>query len=135
MAMNSISITYEDDGQERTIFRLPQTHSPHQDSVLAFSLPKAGSVLLDKVIQYLSLGGAHLRIDLERVLPHGLARRTGAESTFRYISSKRLLLRWISLFSDKYSIPILESVRSILLLRDPRDMLFSHYFSTERKSP
>ena len=36
---------------------------------------------------------------------------------------------------ESFEIPILGQVKSLLLVRDPRDMLVSHYFSTRSSHP
>jgi len=49
-----ITIEYDDAGVAKTIFTLPRTKAPDMRSVYVFSLPKAGSVLLDNIMRGLS---------------------------------------------------------------------------------
>ena len=58
MKISQRTVEYDDAGDLKTIYTLPPTSSDFP-SVLAFSLPKAGSVLLDSIMQsYLPLWGS-----------------------------------------------------------------------------
>ncbi len=99
-------------------------------SVLSFSLPKAGSVLLENIMVDLSrragLGYFSLETALfERGVPIDDTPKEAGELFFPcgycYGGFRRL--------AASYDIPILASAKKILLVRDPRDMLVSLYFS------
>lgn len=130
------AVSFNDGGEERVIFTLPPTERSDLESVMAFALPKAGSVLLDSMLRmackemqlpYVSLPEHFFRLGLPDNLipastslvfvPHGYC-----YGGFRY-------------FPEQYEIPILRRAKKILLVRDPRDMLVSHYFSMRSSHP
>lgn len=100
-----------------------------QQSVLAFSMAKAGSTLLFNLLHdlaplaglaYFSAEDALWELaggpDGLRYDPSGLFREAGyCYGGFRIFPT--------------YPIPLLESAPSVLLLRDPKDMMVSNYFS------
>ncbi len=101
-----------------------------QPSVLSLALPKGGSVLLEKIMTGLcphaGLGYFSLEHKLfERGLPVNdtppEASRLFFPTGYCYGGFRRL--------PTSFEIPILESARKVLLVRDPRDMLVSLYFS------
>jgi Sulfotransferase domain len=126
----SVSIEYDDGGVLKTIFTLPPTRSPGTPSVYAFSLPKAGSVLLDSIMRALSA-----KVDLTYVsimgefFELGLAEKNIPSSTSKIFCDTGYCFGGFRAYPKTFKIPNLAASRSILLLRDPRDMLVSHYFS------
>lgn len=123
------SIVFNDDGKQRVLFTLPPTRRPDRPSALVFAMPKSGSTLLDRImrrlsrhvgLRYVSVMGTFFKLgvpdkdmpaETSRIfLPHGYC-----YGGFRYLPG--------------FDIPILGAARSVLLVRDPRDMLVSHYYS------
>jgi len=131
-----ITVEYDDAGVVKTIFTLPSTHAPDVPSVYAFSLPKAGSVLLDSILRalsersgvtYVSLMGEFFKI--------GLAERDVPSSASRVFLDNGYCFGGFRAYPKTFEIPSLASKKSILLIRDPRDMLVSHYFSMRSSHP
>lgn len=125
-----ITIEYDDAGVTKTIFTLPPTKSLDTPSVYVFSLPKAGSVLLDNIMRelaeqvgvtYVSLMGEFFQI--------GLAEQDVPSSTAKVFADNGYCFGGFRAFPKTFEIPNLATRKSIFLLRDPRDMLVSHYFS------
>jgi hypothetical protein len=134
--MNQLpEVRYDDAGTERVVFTLPPTDAPERDSVLVFALPKAGSVLLNRIMQDLSrkVGLRYVSIMAEYFtlgIPDELHPATTSEiflrrgycyGGFRYVPT--------------FAIPIIPAVRKVLLVRDPRDMLVSYYYSMLKSHP
>jgi Sulfotransferase domain len=125
-----VSIEYDDAGVVKTIFTLPPTKSPETPSVYVFSLPKAGSVLLDNIMRalseqagvtYVSLMGSLFELGLsEKDIP------SAASKVFAYDG---YCFGGFRAYPKTFEIPNLSTKKSILLVRDPRDMLVSHYYS------
>jgi Sulfotransferase domain len=129
-AAGQITIEYDDAGVVKTIFTLPPTKSPGLSSVYVFSLPKAGSVLLDSIMRalservrltYVSLMGEFFNL--------GLAEQEIPSSASRVFVDNGYCFGGFRSYPKTFAIPNLTSQKSILLVRDPRDMLVSHYFS------
>jgi hypothetical protein len=123
-------VFYNDNGERKIIYNLPPTSSPDRDSVLAFSLPKAGSVLLEKCLAELS---AHAGLVYVSIMVHffklGLQDHNAPRSTSNIFAKKGYCYGGFRSFPTRFSIPILRSSKKILLVRDPRDMVTSNYFS------
>jgi len=127
---DQITIEYDDAGVVKTIFTLPPTKGPDTPSVYVFSLPKAGSVLLDNImrslsdrvdIAYVSLMGAFFEL--------GLVEQDIPSSASRVFVENGYCFGGFRAYPKTFEIPNLSTKKSILLIRDPRDMLVSHYFS------
>ena len=131
-----ITIAYDDAGVVKTIFRLPPTQSPESPSVYAFSLPKAGSVLLDSILRDLSsaVGLTYVSI-MGEFFQLGLAERDVPAETSKIFRDRGYCYGGFRSFPQKFEIPNLRTCTAILLVRDPRDMLVSHYFSTRSSHP
>jgi sulfotransferase family protein len=131
-----ITIEYNDGGSVRTIFTLPPTRAPEKPSVYAFSLPKAGSVLLDSILSelaseeglcFVSLMGEFFEI--------GLADKNVPAETSKVFLDHGYCFGGFRSFPQRFEVPNLQSCRAILLVRDPRDMIVSHYYSTRSSHP
>jgi hypothetical protein len=123
----------------RYSFALPETSLPElpppasdAPSVLAFSMPKAGSTLLERILQALApeVGLAHVSLD-------EFFFRAGVPPADRPPQAARLFRPVGYLYGGfrsrpRYDIPILPTARAVLLVRDPRDMIVSHYYSVTR---
>lgn len=116
----------------RIIYELPPTRAPESESVLWFTARKGGTTLLSKLI-----GG--LSGNLENVFIRGrmyqLGFRPGDEPD--EISGIFLEQGYCYGFAGfpRHDIPILSRAKSILLVRDPRDMLVSRYFHIRSSHP
>ena len=128
----------------RVIFALPPTKAPGRESVIYFTLPKSGSVMLTQFMAQLCP-----EVGLTRVYIEGKFFELGIRGDF-FQSSKRQNVAPAStsaIYLDKgycygspilplaYDIPILGKVKAILLVRDPRDMLVSLYYSFGESHP
>lgn len=132
---DKVSIEYDDDGVLRTVYTLPGTSSD-LPSVLALSLPKAGSVLLDKLMAELSsiMGMTYVSI-MGEFFNLGIRAADAPASTSQIFLDRGYCYGGFRFLPDSFEIPILGRAKSVLLVRDPRDMLVSHYFSTRSSHP
>lgn len=126
--MPSISLGAGD--RRRTIFTLPETENTSGNSVLALSMPKAGSVLLEQVLRDLCpyVGLSYVSI-MATFFNHGVADEDIPAETSEIFVPKGYCYGGFRNWPQSFSIPIVAGSRKILLIRDPRDMLVSHYYS------
>lgn len=131
-----VTIEYDDAGTVKTIFTLPPTKSPDKPSVYAFSLHKAGSVLLDSILRSLcdrvGLTYVSLMTEFFRL---GLAEKNVPSSASRVFADGGYCFGGFRSFPKTFEIPNLGRRKSVLLVRDPRDMLVSHYYSMRSSHP
>jgi len=131
-----ITIEYDDAGVRKTIFTLPPTHAPEKPSVYAFSLPKAGSVLLDSILSALSsVEGLTFVSIMGKFFELGLAEKNVPAETSRIFLNHGYCFGGFRSFPQRFEIANLSHCKAILLVRDPRDMIVSHYFSTRSSHP
>lgn len=123
------SLYYDDDGERRLIFELPRTDRSDLASVTVFALPKSGSVLLDNIMRALCemSGLTHVSI-MDQMFKIGLPADMVPQAASDIFAPKGYCYGGFRAF-PRFDIPILKQSRSILLVRDPRDMLVSHYYS------
>jgi len=131
-----ITIEYDDAGVVKTIFTLPPTKSPETPTVYAFSLPKAGSVLLDSILRTLSerVGVTYVSL-MGDFFGLGLAEKNIPSEASKVFADNGYCFGGFRAFPKTFEIPNLATRKSIFLLRDPRDMLVSHYFSMRSSHP
>lgn len=107
----------------------PPPPASDRESVLAFSLAKAGSTLLYNMLHelaplagltYYSIEDALFAADVSPNRRPALIGNVFAQTGYCYGGFRQF---------PAYPIPILHSTRSIFLVRDPRDMAVSLYFS------
>ena len=136
MGDEAITIEYSDAGVVKTIFTLPPTKSPETPTTYAFSLPKAGSVLLDSIMHALSenIGVTYVSL-MGNFFNMGLAEQDVPETTSRVFADHGYCFGGFRAYPKTFEIPNLSTKESILLVRDPRDMLVSHYFSMRSSHP
>jgi hypothetical protein len=114
-----------------TGIRLPDLPPPPSDapSVVAMSLPKAGSTLLFALLQDLSPQAGLAYVSLQDFFfVHGLRlteQPHEAGTLFRPHGYCYGGFRG----PPPYAIPILDAARCVVLVRDPRDMAISHWYS------
>ena len=124
------------DARGRELYRLPEPGEAMLPSALAFSFYKAGSTLLRKILEDLSPSAGVRLINLEGELfrlgvEHGKIARSSS-SVFRPAGYCYGVFR---LMPYAFDIPILRDAPKLLLVRDPRDILVSHYFSMSKSHP
>lgn len=131
----SVTVEYDDAGVVKTIFTLPPTESS-MPSVYAFSLPKAGSVLLDSIMRALSerVGMTYVSL-MGHFFKLGLSVHDIPSSASQVFVDRGYCFGGFRALPKTFEIPNLGTRKSILLVRDPRDMLVSHYFSMRSSHP
>ncbi len=136
MSDKKTTIEYDDAGVVKTIFTLPPTKSPQVPTVYAFSLPKAGSVLLDSIVHALSdhVGVTYVSL-MGKFFNMGLAEKDVPETTSGVFADYGYCFGGFRAYPKTFEIPNLSMRESILLVRDPRDMVVSHYFSMRSSHP
>lgn len=124
-----LSLYYDDDGDRRLIFELPRAERNDLASVTVFALPKSGSVLLDNIMRVLcrKSGLTYVSI-MEEMFKIGLPDNQVPQSASDVFLPKGYCYGGFRSF-PRFDIPILKQSKPILLVRDPRDMLVSHYYS------
>jgi hypothetical protein len=116
-------------GEERVLYTLPPTVSPHVESVLYFTIPKAGTVLLSKFMGELAYGMGLPCIFVEGELFKLGIRRENAPASTENVFLDKGYCYGAAEMPTAYAIPILGRAKTILMVRDPRDMLVSLYYS------
>lgn len=130
------SIVFDDGGQERLLFRLPATKNPGLPSALVFAMPKSGSVLLDGIMRQLSghVGVTYVSI-MQEYFTIGLPDANMPAETATIFLPQGYCYGGFRYFPRRFEIPILGQTRPVLLVRDPRDMVVSHYYSMRDSHP
>ena len=120
----------------RELYRLPEPGDANLPSVLAFSFYKAGSTLLRKVLEDLApIAGVRL-VNLEGELFRlGVEHRKIDRSSSGVFRARGYCYGVFRSMPQAYDIPILHEAPKLLLVRDPRDILVSHYFSIRKSHP
>jgi len=118
------------------IFSLPPAGRADISSVVVMALAKSGSVLLENIVREMAA-----EVGITPYSPDGDLWKQGIplkdaprdiESVFKETGYCFGVFR---LASRSYSIPILDTHRSVLQIRDPRDILVSLYFSLTQSHP
>ena len=124
-------------GAERQVlYTLPPAKNAERDSVLVFSLHKAGTLLLAKMTADLCN-----RVGLTWVSIHGelfqlgIPQKDWPPSASEVFLNKGYCYAGMPTFPEQFEIPIFGKVQAILLVRDPRDMLVSLYYSMRYSHP
>ena len=128
-------VRYSDAGIERVIFKLPPARAPERGSILIFALPKSGSVLLNMIMRDLSneVGLCYVAI-MDEYFKFGVPEELQPASTSEIFLSRGYCYGSFRSMPT-YTIPIIGDLRKVLLVRDPRDMLVSHYYSMLASHP
>jgi hypothetical protein len=125
-------VIYDREGQD-IIFRLPAPGESGLPSGFAFSMHKAGSTLLFDILR-----GLCERVDLQFVSIMDEAFLKGfrpydlPENTSQIFLSQGYFYGGFRILPKQFTIPGLEGAKKIFLIRDPRDMLVSFYFSVTK---
>ena len=99
-------------------------------SVLSFSLPKAGSVMLENIMVDLARKAGLGYFSLETALfERGVAVDDTPKQASKLFFPAGYCYGGFRRLPTSFDIPILGTSKKILLIRDPRDMLVSLYFS------
>jgi len=123
-------------GQEQIIYTLPSTQNIERDSALIFSLHKSGTVLLSCIIYELAENIGLKYIDITSVFfNRGMFKNEYPSSTSNIFLERGYCYGGFTYIPDQFKITIFDQVKSILLVRDPRDMLVSLYFSMRYSHP
>ena len=122
-------------GEEKVVFSLPQTPCPKIDSVLWFCLPKSGNIMLSKMLSRLSLHLGMQPIFVEgNFWEHGLVRSDIPAETSKIFLPKGYCYG-SSLWPEEYEIPLLGTSKTLVHVRDIRDVLVSLYYSVRNSHP
>lgn len=129
-------IVFDDSGDKKLLFELPAPGSANLPSVAVFAMPKAGSVMLDRIMRDLSahVGLTYVSI-MEEFFRIGLPDANMPMETSEIFVETGYCYGGFRYFPRRFEIPILDTARPVLLVRDPRDMLVSHYYSMRESHP
>jgi hypothetical protein len=118
------------------ISRLPPTSRPDLPSVFAFGLKKCATVMVDRVLAMLTE-----RLGMGLFSPHGDLWNRGVppwkapEDSAGLYRAHGYAYGVFRFFPTTYEVPLLLTNRSVLQVRDPRDILVSHYYSMAWSHP
>lgn len=133
---NLPSIYFDDGGEQKLLFTLPPTKQPEMPSSLIFAMPKSGSVLLDGIMRELSTNVDVTYVSImQEFFTLGVPDKNMPIETSEIFRSGGYCYGGFRYFPRRFDIPILSESKTILLVRDPRDMLVSHYFSMRESHP
>lgn len=129
MTVPSRSISFEVKGHTQKI-TLPEPQSEDCGSVFLVGLPKAGSTLLNRVMTPL-----FEHVGLTPFSLHQTFRQMGLEPKFYpkdvspLFADKGYAYIGFRGWNNRYPVPECASGRTVFLVRDPRDMIVSKYYS------
>jgi Sulfotransferase domain. len=129
-----ISFTFQDGDQLGTReFQLPESARPEFQSCFVFALAKSGSVLVNSIVQSVMREWGVPVVDIPFQLYHW-----GIDIEAVQCDFSRLFARQGYCFAGFRELPrsmlgstAIASGRKVLVVRDPRDMLVSRYYSTK----
>ncbi len=129
-------IHYVDCGVDKVVYTLPKSRREDLPSVLAFAMPKSGSVLLDRMLREVC---AELKLSyvsiMEEFFRLGIPDNLFPADTANIFVGQGYCYGGFRYLPKSFEIPIIGEAKKILLVRDPRDMLVSHYFSMLKSHP
>ena len=129
------SISYNDGDARHVIYTLPPTLDPNRDSVLFFTAPKSGTVLLSQLLGHLAPhAGVSFVYIIGEFFKLGIPPGKAPASTSAIFLPKGYCYGFPYLPTE-FEIPIIGKVKTLLLVRDPRDMLVSLYYSLRISHP
>lgn len=129
------SVTLKEDGGQKIIYTLPASSNPARESVLYFSLPKAGNIMLSTLMGDLAaVVGTPLVYIIGEFYQHGIPLEKMPASTADIFLPRGYCYGFPGV-PGEFTIPILGQVPATMLVRDPRDMAVSMYFSTMLSHP
>ncbi len=123
------AIAFELNGRQFT-FRLPDPGDREIASVFLVGLPKAGSTLLNRLMQPITAAAGLSFVGLQETMyTMGVAPREIPAAVNAAFSPTGYVYGGFRSLPGGFAIPAFAADRTILLVRDPRDMLTSLYFS------
>jgi hypothetical protein len=123
------TIIYDREGHN-IIFRLPEPGVSGLPSGFAFSMHKAGSTLLFNILRGLcELVGLQFISIMDEAFVKGFRPRDLPENISQIFLKQGYFYGGFRFIPKQFTIPGLEEAKKIFLIRDPRDMLVSFYFS------
>ncbi len=129
------SDVYGHDDESVALPRIPPGAADVPSS-LAFSLYKSGSTLLQLILNALAPKAGVSMVPLESMLwDRGVSPEQTPPEVARVFRPRSCCYGVFRSFPWRYEIPILADSPCILLVRDPRDALVSHYFSVANSHP
>lgn len=118
------------------VCELPPLSSASQAGGFIFSLYKAGSTMLFGAMRQLVAKSDALYIDVGQrfraagiVLEQAQFDDPGKQSLYEYLDKPGIVFGGWREFPLNYGLPLHPQTRTLLLVRDPRDILTSHFFS------
>lgn len=123
-------------GTEDPILTFPAPGQEDIRSVIAFGLYKSGSTLVESVLKQLSqeVGITQFNPDAE-LWNKGIQIIDSPKNLGEQFSQAGYCFGVFRQVYRPYEIQILRTNRSLIQIRDPRDILVSHYFSVSRSHP
>ncbi len=136
MTDDSPTIYYNDGGEVVPLFTLPPTFRADQASCFAFALPKSGSVLLHNLLSAAcaKIGLTYVSI-MEEFFKLGLADPMVPAETTKIFLRQGYCYGGFRNVPPQVDIPLIGECAAVVLVRDPRDMLVSHFFSSAYSHP
>jgi len=126
-APHSVSFTL---GGETMTVTLPPPGAPYRESVFLVSLPKAGSTLLNKMMSQVASAAGLVSFNAPQELRKlGVKPNDTPDSLNALFLPKGYLYGGFRGLPGGTQLPSWASGRTVVLVRDPRDMLVSLYFS------
>lgn len=123
------SITVGEVDGKPVVISLPPATNPKVPSTLYFTLPKAGTLMLTNLIKNLApIVGSKLYYPIGELFKLGILVEAQVPASTGSLFLPRGYCYGLPYVPD-FEIPILGHVKTILLVRDPRDMLVSAYYS------
>ena len=111
-------------------------HMPDHTSCFLFSLPKAGSVLLNSLVRDLAAEvGLDYRSLMDEFFIAGVADDEIPDDIGSTLPADGCVFGGFRSWPERLKVPILGDCRKVFLIRDPRDMLVSQYFSVRHSHP
>ena len=129
------SITVGEVDGKPVVISLPPAKNPKVPSTLYFTLPKAGTLMLTNLIKNLApIVGSKLYYPIGELFKLGILDGQAPASTGSLFLPRGYCYGLPNL-PGEFEIPILGQVKTVLLVRDPRDLAVSLYFSSRFSHP
>ena len=124
------------DGAEQVIYTLPKAFNHEQESLLYYTLPKSGTVMLSEIIS--RLNRQHVRLQMVYLdgvfFENGISEKDMPPSTSEVFLEKGYCYGFPG-WSRHYENPLIGKVPTLVHVRDIRDALVSRYYSNRSSHP